>query len=245
MLKVNGTPGLYIVFEGIGGSGKDAQVALLAARVQREMPGTKFIVTREPGGTEDGQRIRKRLLSDETLTSEDEVKLFIEDRVLNQERVVLPALQEGSIVIQNRSFVSNMAYQGHGKGLGIERVLEANLAVVSKVPPDVIVFLDVGWEVGKGRFGKAENDKFDQETVNFWKRVETGYLQSVHRVVEVLPTKVLTIEDKTGGLNILDTHRKIWQGLEPHMDLLWRIREGLVTHSFLIEGVGRPQRERV
>ena len=77
MLKVNGTPGLYIVFEGIGGSGKDAQVALLAARVQREMPGTKFIVTREPGGTEDGQRIRKRLLSDETLTSEDEIKLFI------------------------------------------------------------------------------------------------------------------------------------------------------------------------
>ncbi len=245
MLKVNGTPGLYIVFEGIGGSGKDTHVALLSERIRREMSGTKFTVTREPGGTEEGQKIRRRLLSDRTLTREEEVGLFVEDRILNQEQVVLPALREGSVVIQNRSFVSNMAYQGHGKGLGIERVLEANLAVVSKVPPDVIVFLDIGWEIGKGRFGKAENDKFDQETVNFWQRVETGYLQSVRRVAEVFPTRVLTIEDKTGRLNILDTHRKIWQGLEPHMDLLWRIREGLVTHSLSIEGVGRQQKERV
>lgn len=245
MLKVNGLPGLYIIFEGIGGSGKDSQVELLAERILREMPGTKLTVTREPGSTEEGKIIRRRLLNDKTLTGEKEVDLFVQDRILNQEQVVLPALREGGIVVQNRSFISNMAYQGHGKGLGIERVLEVNLAVVSKVPPDVIVFLDVGWEVGKGRFGKTENDKFDQTTAGFWQRVETGYLQSVRRVSEIFPTEILVIEDKNGELDRRDTHSKVWIGLEPNLDLLWRIREGLATHSLTPEGVGRPQKERV
>lgn len=228
MLKKNGLPGLYIVFEGIGGSGKDAQVGLLADRVKREMPGTKFVVTREPGGTEEGQKIRRRLLDDKTLTSQQEVELFIEDRVLNQEQVVLPALRENSIVIQNRSWVSNMAYQGLGKGLGIEKVLEANLPVITKAIPDIIVFLDIGWEVGRGRFGQAEHDKYDQEPDDFWSMVELGYHESVRRVSEILPTEILAIEDKGGKLDVRQTQRKIWEGLESHLDLWWRNREGLV-----------------
>lgn len=245
MIKNNGYPGLYIIFEGIGGSGKDTHVALLAERIKREMPGTKFTVTREPGGTPEGQAIRRRLLDHKTLTPQEEVELFIEDRVFNRDQIVLPAMKEGQIVIQNRSWVSNMAYQGNAKGLGTEAVLKANLPVISEVMPDVIVLLDVGWEVGRGRFGQAEHDKYDLEGPEFWQKVELGYLKAVGEVIKVLPTKILTIEDKEGNLDIGSTHGKIWEGLEPHLDLWWRVREGLVTHSFSSEGVGRPQKERV
>jgi len=245
MLSINGHPGLYIVFEGIGGSGKDTQIKLLAERIGRELPGTKFTVTREPGGTEEGQKIRRILLDDKTLTAEREVELFIEDRVLNQEQVVLPALLRGGIVIQNRSWISNMAYQGVGKGLGRERVLEANLPVVSKVPPDLIVFLDVGWEAGRSRFGRVEHDKYDHEADVFWQRVEQGYHESVHRVSEVLPTRLFTLIDGEGVYSIAETQRKLWQALEPYLDLWWRIREGLISHSAAPEGNGKPRKERV
>lgn len=246
MLKVNGFPGLLIAVEGMGGTGKDTQVSFLERRLKFEFPGTNIVTTREPGGTPRGEEIRQKTLIDKNLSAEEEVELFYEARSILYPEVIIPRLKEGAIVLQNRWALASCAYQGAGKGYGVRRAMMRNIDVIKLAPPDVCVFFDVNLDVARTRFSKTEYDKFDLEGPEFWQRTCDGYYEGLKIVREHFPEiQIVVIKDGDGKLEIEQTHRKLWENLEPSIDLWWRIREGLVTHSFATEGAGRPQKERV
>lgn len=241
MNPVNNYPGLYVIFEGLGGSGKGTQIDLLAKKLEEF--GIKYTSTKEPGGTPEGVEIRKRLLNDKSLTPEEEVSLFLNDRKLNIARNVIPALKEGKVVIQDRSWISNMAYQGQGKGLTVRHVFECNRPLIFDIIPDIVVYLDVNWEIGKRRksLARDENDKFDQADAPFWQAVQEGYSLSLERIKKYLPgVQVLILDDKVGKRGKDSIFQELWERLD--LVNLIREKEGQ-TKNKEVE-VSIPGRER-
>ena len=125
---------MFVTFEGIDGSGKTTQAELLAAALADE--GRAVVATREPGGTELGERIRAILLDGTPVTPWAEAALFAAARAELVERVVYPALREGGDVVCDRYIDSSLAYQGIARDLGVERVLELNLQATRGLLPD-------------------------------------------------------------------------------------------------------------
>lgn len=125
---------MFVTFEGVDGSGKTTQVELLRAGLERR--GEEVVSTREPGGTELGEGIRRLLLEGAEMTSWAEACLFAAARAELVAEVIRPALGRGAWVLSDRYFDSSLAYQGIGRGLGLEPVLELNLAVTGGLWPD-------------------------------------------------------------------------------------------------------------
>src|SRR5919204_1327801 len=116
---------VFITFEGLDGSGKTTQAQLLGTMLESE--GREVVVTREPGGTELGERIRELLLNGAEMSAWAEASLFAAARAELVERVIYPALERGADVVCDRYIDSSLAYQGIARGLGVDRVLELNL----------------------------------------------------------------------------------------------------------------------
>src|SRR5512134_608141 len=125
---------MFVTFEGLDGSGKTTQAELLLARLEEE--GEDVVLTREPGGTELGERIRELVLHGGHVAPWAEALLYAASRAQHVEAVIRPALERGESVICDRYLDSSVAYQGVGRGLGLERVLQLNLDAVGGLLPD-------------------------------------------------------------------------------------------------------------
>ncbi|MFW6378055.1 MAG: dTMP kinase [Bacillota bacterium] len=173
--------GLFITLEGLEGSGKTTQQRQVVRNLRDR--GLDVILTREPGATRLGKKIRQLLLDPDwdEMTPRAEILLFAADRAQHVEEIVKPALKKDKIVISDRYFDSNLAYQGYGRGLDIEMVRKINLWAVDYLKPDLTFFLDLPVEVGLAR-ARAQTadklgDRLEREELNFYQQIRAGYLE--------------------------------------------------------------------
>jgi len=180
--------GLFITFEGLEGCGKTTQAKKLYRYLSRK--GFPSVFTKEPGGTGIGQRIRKILLDqkNEEMSYTAEMLLFLASRAENVRLVILPALEEGKIVISDRFFDSTTVYQGYGRGIDLKIIRNLNNLVIGKAIPDLTFFLDIQPEEGLKRstfFSDSHEIRFEEEFMKkkkikgklFLDRVREGYYQ--------------------------------------------------------------------
>jgi len=172
---------MFISFEGLDGSGKSTQAELLRSRLDAD--GVEVISTREPGGTELGEKIRDLVLHGGDVTPWAEALLYAAARAQHVDVVIRPALERGASVICDRYLDSSVAYQGVGRDLGLDRVLDLNLAAVGGLLPDrtFLLALDVT-EIGS-RLDR-EHDRLERESEAFHARAEAGYRELAARFPE-------------------------------------------------------------
>lgn len=163
---------MFISLEGLDGSGKTTQARLLGRRLEAE--GREVVVTREPGGTALGEEIRALLLHGGHVAPWAEAALYAASRAQHVEEVIRPALARGAVVVCDRYVDSSVAYQGIARGLGLERVLELNLAAVDGLLPDRTFLLHVGVGDAAARMG-GELDRIEREGDAFRARVAEAY----------------------------------------------------------------------
>ena len=178
---------MFITFEGLDGSGKTTQALLLGARFEAE--GIEVVLTREPGGTPLGEEIRDLLLHGGDVAPWAEAALYAASRAQHVEELVRPALARGATVICDRYVDSSVAYQGIARGLGLERVLELNLAAVGGLMPDRTILLEIGAGDAVARMS-GDRDRIERETDGFHARVADAYRQLAAR----FPERYVTID---------------------------------------------------
>lgn len=168
--------GYFITFEGGEGSGKSTQLSLLKDYLENS--GCRYIYTREPGGTEIAEDIRKILLSihGEKMCDECEALLFAAARVQHIKSRILPAIKEGNIVVCDRYVDSSMAYQGYARGLGDKMIENVNYYAYENCMPDVTFFLDVSPIAAFKRKGGAdESDRLEMSGNEFHEKVYKAF----------------------------------------------------------------------
>ena len=180
--------GKFITFEGLDGTGKSTQMRKLAAALREA--GHKVIETREPGGTPSGEKIRKVLLDSSTagLSPLAEMALMFASRAQHIAEVIEPALAAGNIVLCDRFTDSTEAYQGSGRRLGSDPVLELHRVLCGNLQPDLTLLLDSNPHASVNRARRRnrrasksaarshDENRFEQETRGFFARVREGYL---------------------------------------------------------------------
>jgi dTMP kinase len=170
--------GLFITFEGLDGSGKTTQIKLLNDYLKRR--GFDVVLTIEPGGTEIGRKIRKILLVKENLdiSHKTETFLFLASRAELTSKVIVPALNEGRIVICDRFFDSTLVYQGIARGLGVKEILDMSLWATGGIVPDVTFLLSIKAVRGDKRIDRAnrKKDRIEMEENDFKEKIYRGYL---------------------------------------------------------------------
>lgn len=171
--------GFLISFEGSEGSGKTTQISRIATRFEND--GYDVIVTREPGGTAIGEDIRHLLQHAESgndMTPETELLLFAASRAQLVRQVILPAIDEGKIVLCDRFLDSTTVYQGVARQISSDPVQMINKFAVGEMMPDLTIILDVPAEVGLQRIkhrASAMPDRMEKESIEFYQMVREGY----------------------------------------------------------------------
>ena len=168
--------GKFITLEGIDGAGKSTQLAWIVELLQRA--GLQAVVTREPGGTELGERLRAVLLDKSmTMHAETEALLMFAARCEHLDKVILPALAQGQWVISDRFTDASFAYQGGGRGLDTDKLEILEHWVQGALQPDLTLYFDVSVEVGQQRVSQIKAaDRFEKERGDFFQRVRAAYL---------------------------------------------------------------------
>jgi thymidylate kinase len=165
---------LFIVFEGIDGSGKTTQAELLAEKLTSIQQSN--IIIREPGGTPLGESIRKELKSNPNLDPVTQLFLFSACRTELIKDVINPNLEEGHIVICDRYIFSTIAYQGHAEGLNIAYIENMIDLSTGGLTPDIVIFIDTPVEIAKKRRENETNDYYDQKDIDYYVRTREGYI---------------------------------------------------------------------
>jgi dTMP kinase len=188
-LKRPPASGFFIAFEGVEGSGKGTQIRMAEEHLRRE--GYDVLVTREPGGTEVGERLRSLLLDPGTglLDARSEALLFAASRAQAVQAVIRPALAEGKVVICDRYVDSSLAYQGWGRGLGEQDVLTLNVWATQGLFPDLVVLLHLEPERGLLRSTEAP-DRLELEGQDFHAKVADAYL----KIAEEHPERFVVVD---------------------------------------------------
>lgn len=164
--------GRFIVFEGGEGAGKTTVAAAIGRRLAHM--GNEVVLTREPGGTPAGERVRALL--HENLVPWGEAFAFLVARAQIVHELIRPALDRGAIVLCDRFAASMFAYQGYARGLDLATLRAANAAVTGGLEPELIIWLDLDPAVGLARkLGEAESIRTGLESVAFHERVREGY----------------------------------------------------------------------
>ena len=164
----------YIAFEGIDGSGKTSVIENLSDILNSQ--NKEHTIVREPGGTSVGEGIRELLLShDYKVNPLAEALLFCAQRSQLIEEVVLPSLNNGLVVLSDRSAYSSVAYQGEGRGLGYEKIYQLNDISIQSNWPERVVLLDIDPEVSLSRQQVA--DRIGSDKVEFFQKIRHGYLK--------------------------------------------------------------------
>ncbi len=192
--------GLLITFEGGDGAGKSTQIEML--KTYLEGRGRGVLVTREPGGTPVGERIRDILLDPRTEASPmTETLLMAADRAQHVESVIRPALEKGIIVISDRYVDSSMAYQGVGRRLGLEAVRNLNEWATRELWPDLTFYLEVPAEHGLGRLS-GDADRIEREDSVFHENV----LHAYRMLSRIYANRIVVIE---GTATVEEVHERI------------------------------------
>jgi dTMP kinase len=213
-------PGTFITFEGIDGSGKSTQLRLLGNFLLAN--GCDALLTREPGGTPVGLRLRAALL-DDTLGEVDpltELLVFAADRAQHVRRVVRPALAAGRVVISDRYADATVAYQGAGRGFTPELISQIVELATEGLKPDLTLLFDVSIDestsrtkrrsTSKSSAAKTPRDRLDIENADFHTRVRDAYLQ----IALAEPERVKLI-DSSGPVN--RTHERVKEVVIPFL----------------------------
>ena len=171
--------GKFITFEGIDGAGKSTHLAWFAQQLQAKLApqGKKVVVTREPGGTPLGERLREVLLH-ERMHLETEALLMFAGRREHIAEVIQPALDAGDWVISDRFTDATFAYQGGGRGLAIDRLEVLERWVQQGLQPTKTILFDLAPEIAAARLADARTpDKFEAESAQFFLRTRAEYLR--------------------------------------------------------------------
>ena len=181
------TKGLFITFEGNDGAGKTTISKLVYERMLEE--GYPVIYTREPGGIKIAEQIRKVILDPENteMDAKTEALLYAASRRQHLVEKVLPALEQGKIVLCDRFVDSSLAYQGIGRELGMKEVFEINQFAIEGHMPDATIFLSLTAEAGLSRIeSRTFKDRLDQEAESFHQRVAKGYEQILDQFADCM-----------------------------------------------------------
>lgn len=206
-----GLKGVLITFEGLDGCGKSTQMELLAEALRAR--GYVVLVTREPGGTPLGEAIRSLLLDPRHhgMSARTEALLYAAARAQLVEQVIRPALEDGQVVLCDRYLDSSLAYQGYGRGLGVDDILMLNVWGTQGLFPDLTLFLDLEDSARAGRLA-AVPDRLEAEDDEFHQRVEEGYRQLLvqhrHRIRRI---------DATG--DPLEVQARVQAAVEEELEL--------------------------
>ncbi|MHA7189967.1 dTMP kinase [Arthrobacter sp. MDT2-16] len=175
----HGLPGLFIALEGGDGGGKSTQATLLCRAL--EAGGRRVVRTREPGGTPIGETLRSLVLEHGhgEIDARTEALLFAASRAAHVQQVIVPALERGDVVVCDRYIDSSVAYQGTGRGLGAQAVLDVNVWATDGLLPDLTVLLDVDPAVGRSRrtAGAAAEDRLESEPDGFHAGIRDAFLE--------------------------------------------------------------------
>ncbi len=198
----------FITFEGIEGSGKTTQIQLLSVRL--ESAGVEHVLTREPGGTEIGNRIRSLLLdpAHRDLTPLSELLLYQAARAQHLARVIIPALAERKLVLCDRYKDATRAYQGDGRHLPAELVETLNRLDLLALEPDLTLLFDIDPETALARARRREGrtprdqSRFEQEDMEFHRRVRDAY----RRLAASHPQRIRVLEGDGG---IEEVHERV------------------------------------
>lgn len=195
---------MFITLEGVDGSGKTTQAAMLATAL-----GASAMTLREPGGTDAAERIRQILADPATpLDPLAELMLFCAARADLVSRVIRPSLEQGRIVICDRFTDSTIAYQGVARDLGIVRVRELSEVATDGLVPDLTLLLRI--EPARGLDRAGSDDRFEAEGVRFQERVAEAYEDIARRE----PSRVVPI-DATGSPD--QVHRRVMEAVEARL----------------------------
>jgi len=207
-----GSRGMFVTFEGLDGSGKTTQIQRLTGwLVSRNLP---HVVTRQPGGTAIGDQIRALLLDSRSsgLSPRTELAMMFADRAQIIEDVIRPALDAGKIVVCDRFTDSTEAYQGGGRELGSEIVLELHRLLCGNLTPDLTILLSPRLDASLSRARRrnshqidatgGDENRFESEEDSFFRRVDEKYREIATRE----PARVIVIE---GDLNLDQVHERV------------------------------------
>lgn len=181
--------GTFISFEGTEGSGKTSVIREVKAHY--EAKGIPVLVTREPGGVRISEKIRDIILdrSHTEMDARTEALLFAASRRQHLKEVILPALEQGKLVLCDRFVDSSLVYQGVARGLGIDEVFEINRFAIENSLPDLTIFVDVRPEIGLARVFNAlgrEVNRLDLEQKSFHQTIYDGYKDLINLYPERL-----------------------------------------------------------
>lgn len=187
------TKGISITFEGPEGSGKSLQIQEVSKYLTSQ--NIDHIITREPGGVEIAESIRRVILDTKNtnMCGRTEALLYAAARRQHLVEKVLPALEAGKVVIMDRFLDSSLAYQGHARGIGIEEVLTINKFAIGDYMPELTLLFDIRPEVGLSRIeanSEREVNRLDLEALDFHHKVREGY----HKVRDMFPERIVTID---------------------------------------------------
>jgi dTMP kinase len=218
--------GFFLTFEGLDGSGKSTQIQRLALWMTKR--GLPHRITRQPGGTATGDRIRALLLDSKSsgLAPRTELAMMFADRAQAIQEVIAPALAAGEIVVCDRFTDSTEAYQGGGRELGSEVVCELHRIICDNLQPDLTILLlpDVQASLLRARRrntrqttkGGEDEGRFESEKDAFFRRVHDKYLEIAARE----PMRVVVID---GDLTINQVHRQVINAVEARLEA-WQAR---------------------
>lgn len=199
---------MFITFEGPDGAGKSTIIKLVHEKLLQD--GFNIVLTREPGGTPIAEKIRDIILdnSNQALDARTEALLYAASRRQHLVEKIWPALKEGKIVLCDRFLDSSLAYQGGGRNLGVENVLNINLFATENTYPDLTLFFDVSPEVGLARVSKDKKrvaDRLDNENENFHDKVYKTFKE----IVEQNKNRIVVIDASKSIDEVIETTYKI------------------------------------
>ncbi|RST57707.1 dTMP kinase [Siminovitchia terrae] len=185
--------GLFITLEGPEGAGKTTFIEKLVNDLAEA--GVKALATREPGGIEIAEKIRTIILDKEhtVMDPRTEALLYAAARRQHLTEKVLPALQEGKVVLCDRFIDSSLAYQGYARGIGIDEVYSINEFAIQGAMPDVTLYFDIDPELGLKRIARnagREVNRLDLEKIEFHHKVREGY----HLLIQRFPDRIILID---------------------------------------------------
>jgi len=196
--------GKFITFEGIDGAGKSTHLAWAADLLRGR--GVSVVVTREPGGTILGEKLRQVLLTgDQRIHPETEALMMFSARRQHLEEVIRPALQRGDWVLCDRFTDASFAYQGGGRGVAKDKLEALERWVHPDLQPDLTLLFDVSAELGQSRVERIKSpDRFEREDVGFFSRVRNAYLERLKQ----WPKRMVGID---GNKSVADIQLEIEQ----------------------------------
>ena len=185
--------GIFITIEGPEGAGKSTIINMLAMQLKSE--GYPVLQTREPGGIDIAEQIRRVILAPENIAmdSRTEALLYAAARRQHLIEKVKPALEKGAVILCDRFIDSSLAYQGFARGLGIDEVFTINQFAIENMMPKLTLYFDIEPEKGLERINQhkgREINRLDLETIEFHKKVRDGY----HQLMLRFPNRIYQID---------------------------------------------------